>query len=217
MMLALALLVSSAGCASSDGASPAEAPEGESAELPEDVEAGEPAEPGEPSEAGESSDDSESSEAGASEPSPRELGLIVVEEEVGAPDFTLPTLEGPDITLSDLKGTCVVLNFWSTGCPPCVAEMGYFEVVGREHSGELEIVAVDIGESASRVSEFLGGGETSFTVALDESARVARTYGIRYTPTTIFIDAKGNIPYAKVGAFARQGQLEDSVALLLEQ
>lgn len=226
MMLALALLVSTAGCASSEGASPPEAPEGESAEVPEDVEAGEPteasepaesSEPSEPSEPGESSDDSESSEAGASEPSPRELGLIVVEEEVGAPDFTLPTLEGPDITLSDLKGTCVVLNFWSTGCPPCVAEMGYFEVVGREHSEELEIVAIDIGESASRVSEFLGGGETSFTVALDESARVARTYGIRYTPTTIFIDAEGNIPYAKVGAFARQRQLEDSIALLLEQ
>jgi cytochrome oxidase Cu insertion factor (SCO1/SenC/PrrC family) len=46
--------------------------------------------------------------------SPEELGLIVVEDEVAAPDFTLPTMTGKEITLSELRGTPVVLNFWAT-------------------------------------------------------------------------------------------------------
>lgn len=172
-------------------------------------------EPDEPTDAADQGEKGNSGKAEAGQSLTRELGLIPLEEEVTPPDFTLPALEGSDITLSELQGTYVLVNFWATHCPPCVAEMGYFEAVGSEHSEEVEIVAVDVQESASTVSEFLGGGETSFTVALDESAQVARAYGIRYTPTTIFIDAKGNAPYVKVGAFTSQEQLERSVALLL--
>ncbi|MFW6151255.1 MAG: redoxin domain-containing protein [Chloroflexota bacterium] len=196
-----------------DASVPAEPEEPGSSAEPEEPDAS--VEPEEPTDAADQGEKADSGEAEAGQSLTRELGLIPLEEEVTPPDFTLPTLEGSDITLSELQGTYVLVNFWSTHCPPCVAEMGYFEAVGSEHSEELEILAVDVQESVSTVREFLGGGETSFTVALDEGARVARSYGIRYTPTTIFIDAKGHAPYVKIGAFRSQEQLERSVALLL--
>jgi peroxiredoxin len=146
-----------------------------------------------------------------------ELGLIVLEEGIRPPDFTLPTLGGPEITLSDFQGSYVVLNFWSTNCPPCVAEMGYFEVVGKQHPDELAILTVDIRESDSKVSDFFGDGERSFIAALDKAGEVASTYGIRYTPTTFFIDTEGNVPYAKVGAFSSQQHFEESIALLMKE
>jgi thiol-disulfide isomerase/thioredoxin len=150
-------------------------------------------------------------------PTAAELGLAVAREEIKAPDFALPTLEGSEVTLSDLQGKYVVLNFWATHCPPCVAEMEYFETVGKQHPDKLAILTVDIRESASKVSEFFGDGERSFIVALDNTGEVTSAYRIQYTPTTFFIDTDGNYCYKRVGAFISQQHFEDSVALLLNK
>ena len=41
-----------------------------------------------------------------------------------APDFTLPALDGSTVRLSDHLGKGVILiDFWSTTCDPCLAEM----------------------------------------------------------------------------------------------
>ena len=180
----------------------------EPSESPEKVDPGEEDEPAE--------DDESSTLSEEQFNMARELGLIVLEESVKAPVFTLPTLDGSEITLSDLRGRFVVLNFWTTKCPPCVAEMDYFEAAARTYPDELTILTVDIRESESKVRDFFGDDEKTFTVVLDKTGEVTSAYGIRYTPTTLFIDTEGNVPYAKIGAFASQEQFEDCVALLLE-
>ena len=192
----------------------------EPSESPEKVEPDKDVDPGEedePDENDEPDEDDESSTSSEKSTMARELGLIVLEEGRNkAPIFTLPTLDGSDITLSDLQGRFVVLNFWTTHCPPCVAEMDYFEAAARKYPDELTILTVDIRESESKVRDFFGDDEITFIVVLDKTGEVTSAYGIRYTPTTFFIDVEGNVPYAKVGAFASQQQFEDSLALLLE-
>ncbi len=231
----LILLVTAAGCAAS---SSADAPEtsaqdevSQSSEDPDPVATGqdseqdEPSVPDEPSEppedvdpVGEDESNKDALPDEKAEQSARagELGLMVVDGSIAAPVFVLPTLEGSEITLSDLRGRFVVLNFWATHCPPCVAEMDYFEAMAKKYPDELTILAVDIREKESKLNEFFGDNERTFTVPMDTTGEVASVYGIRYTPTTLFIDTEGNIPYAKIGAFASQQQFEDSVALLLE-
>ena len=46
-----------------------------------------------------------------------------------APDFTLSTLDGvgAKLHLADFKGKAVVLNFWSSTCEPCTAEMPFLQ------------------------------------------------------------------------------------------
>ena len=149
--------------------------------------------------------------------SPEELGLIVVEGEVKAPDFTLPTMPGTEITLSELKGTPVVLNFWARQCRPCKAELPYFDAVARQNADKVTIVAVNIEDSISEVKQFFGDSEVSFIIALDKNAQVASTYAIRYTPTTFFIDSQGMVRYIKVGAFANEGELQASIDALLNK
>ena len=39
------------------------------------------------------------------------------------PDFEYYNLENKKEFLSDLKGKNVVINWWSTGCGPCIAEI----------------------------------------------------------------------------------------------
>src|SRR4051812_27891598 len=44
------------------------------------------------------------------------------ENKLAAPNFSVTSLEGEKFELAALRGKVVVLNFWFTGCAPCVAE-----------------------------------------------------------------------------------------------
>jgi thiol-disulfide isomerase/thioredoxin len=132
------------------------------------------------------------------------------------PDFTLPTLTGTDITLSDLEGTPVVLDFWTTVCHNCQAELPYFEDVAQQSEGEIEVIAIDVGESASTVQNFFGC-EPTMIVALDENRKTFVNYCQNYdnpqraVPFTIFIDSEGIVKYVKLGAFENEAELWDTL------
>jgi cytochrome oxidase Cu insertion factor (SCO1/SenC/PrrC family) len=42
------------------------------------------------------------------------MQIVRIMEEVKAPDFILPDLQGKNFRLSDLRGKVVLVNFWTT-------------------------------------------------------------------------------------------------------
>jgi len=152
----------------------------------------------------------------SSSSSPEELGLIVMKDEIEAPDFTIPTMTGTVITLSELRGMPVVLNCWAKRCSPCRKELPYFDVAAKNYDGKVTILAVNLEDSVSKVKEFFGDNEVSFIVALDKNSQVASSYATGYIPNTFFIDSHGIIHYIKVGAFPNDKNLQDSIDLLLK-
>ena len=129
-----------------------------------------------------------------------------------APDFILPTMTGSVITLSELEGTPVVLNFWATWCNPCREELPYFEAVAQESEGEIKVIAIDVGESASTVQTFFGDYEPTMIVALDENSEVFVSYCEKdnprwYIPITFFVDSEGIVQHIKIGAFTSEDEL----------
>jgi len=51
-----------------------------------------------------------------------------------APVFEAPITSGDTIKLDDLRGSGVVVNFWSTWCPPCVKELPLLDSTAKTTS-----------------------------------------------------------------------------------
>jgi thiol-disulfide isomerase/thioredoxin len=135
-----------------------------------------------------------------------------------APDFELQNLDGVLISLDELNGP-VFLNFWSTGCPPCVEEMPLLQQAYENNQANgLMIVAVNVGESAATVRGFVEDvkKETGVTldlpILLDSDISVARKYGIQFFPTTFLIDQDGIIQEKIIGAFPGLEAIETRLA-----
>lgn len=75
-------------------------------------------------------------------------------ERIGlAPDFALKTADGAPFKLSDLRGKYVLLDFWSTTCAPCLAQMPSLKEVFDTFGGNTHfaMVGLALDDSASKV------------------------------------------------------------------
>jgi peroxiredoxin len=115
--------------------------------------------------------------------------------EAEAPDFTLPDLQGRQRSLHELRGKVVLLNFWFTGCPPCVEELPSLIELGRRMAGRpFALLTVSVDETAEEVKSFLTKhriAERDLPILLDPGKKVAESYGTSKFPETFLIDAQG--------------------------
>jgi thiol-disulfide isomerase/thioredoxin len=139
-------------------------------------------------------------------------------------DSTLSIITWNETTLSELEGTPVVLNFWSTSCYWCKKQLPYLENVAQQSEGEIEVIAINIGESASRIQSSLQSifsYEPTMTIALDSNGEAFVDYCLAYNntrgaiPFTLFVDSEGIVEYVKIGAFASEAVLWDTLHSVL--
>ncbi|MHB1085146.1 MAG: TlpA family protein disulfide reductase [Thiobacillus sp.] len=119
-----------------------------------------------------------------------------------APALKLHDINGQSHDLAALKGNVVLINFWATWCPPCRQEMpSIARLAERLHGKRFTVLAVDIGEDADTIQNFISQLDTSlpFPVLLDPDAKIMQTWNISGLPTTYLIDRKGRIAYSAAG------------------
>jgi len=118
-----------------------------------------------------------------------------------APGFRLPSLSGGEMDLAAQRGKVVVLNFWATWCPPCVAEMPSLERLHRALAPEgLAVVTVSTDEDEAELRRFVSALALTLPVLRDPGGRVAageyRTTGY---PETFVLDREGRVLRHVVG------------------
>lgn len=125
-----------------------------------------------------------------------------VDPDMSPPDFFFIRDDRETLTLSDLRGKPVFINFWNTWCPPCRDEMPDLDKLYREYGDNVEFVFINIlaqEKSLQDVTGFLSDNGYSIPVYLDRQGEVARAYGLRGIPTTVVLDAAGEVVYASAG------------------
>ena len=87
-----------------------------------------------------------------------------------APDFTLTDLAGELYTLSDHLGQVVLINFWTTWCPPCIEEMPALqEAYDRYREQGFVVLGINWTEDDDReqIEPFIQELELTFPILLD--------------------------------------------------
>ena len=116
---------------------------------------------------------------------------------VAAPDFTVYDAEGNAVTLSSFEGKPVVLNFWASWCRYCVEEMPDFERVYQEYRDDVNFLFVNVTDGSQETEEkakaFVEAQGYDLPVYFDLDASAAYAYAVTGLPTTVLIDAEGNV------------------------
>jgi thiol-disulfide isomerase/thioredoxin len=141
------------------------------------------------------------------------VGIVLSRGSSSPSDLTLPIITWNETTLSTLEGTPVVLNFWSIGCPACRQQLPYLEAVAQQNEGELKVIAVNVADNAAGIQTFFGDYEPTMIIALDKNGEAFVDYSLAYNntrgyiPFTLLIDSEGLVQHAKIGAFASEEAL----------
>lgn len=134
-----------------------------------------------------------------------------------APAFDGRSLEGRPIRLEALRGRVVLLDFWATWCPPCVASMPTLDRL-HDELGERGLTVIGVNQEpgeAPRVRAFLESRGLDFPVVMDAGA-IAQTYGVRSLPTTFLVDREGEVRASYRGLIP-EARLEAAIRDLLAE
>jgi cytochrome c biogenesis protein CcmG/thiol:disulfide interchange protein DsbE len=126
-----------------------------------------------------------------------------------APDFAAQDLKGHTWTLDQVKGSVVLLRFWTDQCPYCRFEMPVIERYYRRlKPAGFEVLAVNVKQSPQVAEAFKAQMDITFPVLLDSSGKMAEQYKVVAVPTNFLIDRNGVIRGKLIGeAFKEEKNL----------
>jgi thiol-disulfide isomerase/thioredoxin len=102
--------------------------------------------------------------------------------------------EGRETRFEAFRGRALVVNFWATWCPPCVAEMPSLDRLHAQVSRDgIEVLALssDRGGRAQVEPFYQRTAIRHLGIWLDPRGAAGRSLGIRGLPTTIILDRRG--------------------------
>ncbi len=128
-----------------------------------------------------------------------------------APAVTMLDFDGVEMTLAEYAGTPVVLNFWATWCPFCIAEMPDFETVSRDTAGRVAFVGVNIQDDPAAAEAMAVETGVTYRLTRDPQGVVYAAFGGIGMPTTVFVDADGVLREVVTGQMSEE-QLRAKIA-----
>ncbi|WNH07583.1 TlpA family protein disulfide reductase [Thalassobellus suaedae] len=96
------------------------------------------------------------------------------------------------------KGKVVLINFWATWCPPCIAEMPSMQKLYNDYKDKVDFVFITT-DYYSEINPFLKKNNYTFKVVRPQEA-YPEFFNIISIPRTFLIDKEGNIIIDKNGA-----------------
>lgn len=149
---------------------------------------------------------------GAVEPS----GDLAAEAPDGEPlpDLELTTFDGAPFRFADLEGKPAVVNFWASYCAPCIKEMPAIEAVHQSLGDQVTIVGVNNQDRDDKADQLAAETGVTYTLVRDPRGDAFFELGLTVMPTTLFVDAGGDVVATTFGELT-EAELTEAVEGLL--
>ena len=120
-----------------------------------------------------------------------------------AVNFSLEDLQGKLHQLSDYRGRWVLVNFWATWCPPCLAEIPELSALHDTHKNVAVIgIAMDSG-SATSVADFARKHGISYPVVMGNRKVAAQIGLVNALPSSYLYNPAGEQDNCQAGVVTR--------------
>ena len=106
-------------------------------------------------------------------------------------NWNLKQLNADEVNFSQSKGKIVIVNFWATWCPPCVAEMPSFQKLYNDYGTKVDFYFVT-SEKVEKIEKFMVKNGYNLPIYFETSAP-PKLMESNILPTTYLISKSGKI------------------------
>jgi len=122
---------------------------------------------------------------------------------------------GEPATLGDYAGRPLVVNFWASWCPSCVAEMSAAFLPAQLSLGdEVDFLGLNIQDEREKALELVDETGVLFDLAEDREGALYTALGGLGMPFTVFVSADGRVVDVHNGPLT-ESQLVDRIVEVL--
>ncbi|MEO0275669.1 MAG: TlpA disulfide reductase family protein [candidate division WOR-3 bacterium] len=133
------------------------------------------------------------------------------------PEFELTLLDGRLFKYKENKDKIMVLNFWCTGCGPCVKEIPQLNELVKRFKDKKNVIFIAVTRESKKVIEnFVKKQNFDYLLAVEDKD-LHRKLNISAFPTHIIVDKKGRIVWKILGALSDiDKKIEEKIYKLLQ-
>ncbi len=113
---------------------------------------------------------------------------------VALPELQFDLLDGKEVNSQDLIGKILVLNWWNTGCKPCISEMPGLNSLKKKYESQKDVLFLAVAHNnKNEIDRFLKKREFNYEQSIynDKSLEL---FGKSY-PVHLIVNKQGKISY----------------------
>ena len=129
-------------------------------------------------------------------------------------DFQVTDLKGEALSLEKYRGQVVLLDFWATWCPPCIAEIPNVKRTYEKYKDQkFQIIGISLDRSKEPLAAYIQKEGLGWLQYWDNTGKVSNLYKVQAIPSTFLIDGEGVIRKTNLHGHT----LEHAVAELVKE
>ncbi|MFQ5430884.1 MAG: peroxiredoxin family protein [Nitrospinota bacterium] len=133
------------------------------------------------------------------------------------PSFQLKAISGVNVSGADFVGKPTVYFYYADWCPCSHASVKYIKKARADYrDAGLAFMAIGMQGTSDKLEEFAKKYELDFPVSVKGGDDVARSMGVRTTPTTLFVDEAGVVCSIFVGKIKKYEEISDGLNSIMK-